>query len=87
MTESKTTRTKRVYTPVEEEAVVEAWAETATADEDAPAVAPDEAIYVVSSDTWGKIAQREGVDARAIAEANGMTIHSLLYVGPRLKRP
>jgi len=86
MAERSTTRTKRVYEPVEDEAVVEAVTD------DAPVVvetkvAPDEHIYVVSSDTWGSIAEREGLDARTLAEANGLTIHSLLYVGTRLKRP
>ena len=86
MAERSTARPKRAYEPVEDEAVVEAAAD------DTPVVvetkaAPDEHIYVVSSDTWGSIADREGVDAAALAEANGLTIHSLLYVGTRLKRP
>lgn len=44
-------------------------------------------VVVTSSDTWGRLALRTGVDAGELAAANGMTCRSLLTAGTRLRLP
>ena len=53
---------------------------------DAPGEKP-KTITVISSDTWGRLALRAGVDAKDLAAANGMTCRSLLTAGTRLRLP
>ncbi len=45
-------------------------------------------VYVVKAgDTLSGIAARFGVSLRALAQANGLTVHSFVYIGQRLRIP
>lgn len=49
---------------------------------------PGERVYVVRwGDTLSGIARRFGVSLHALAQANGLSVHSYVYVGQRLRIP
>jgi LysM repeat protein len=54
----------------------------------APTAAPTQTIYIVQAgDTLSLIADRFGVSAQAIANANGIAVDSILNIGQRLVIP